>query len=132
MKHCFYYGKNVPEDYGADVGHTYEKKWVQFHFGNDDYLLNETIYYIRAGLGDLCANDGVPISMKAILFNRFCHWGYGETPDTFRRWYESIDYTNTRIKVNEPRNVSLNYYNPLLISAVLGDIAGSIIHFQCH
>ncbi|MDY2589623.1 MAG: hypothetical protein SOW32_05475, partial [Agathobacter sp.] len=46
-----------------------------------------------------------------------------ETPDTFRRWYESIDYTNTRIKVNEPRNVSLNYYNPLLISAVLGDIA---------
>lgn len=68
--------------------------------------------------------------MKAILFNRFCHWGYGETPDTFRRWYESIDYTNTRIKVNEPRNVSMNCYNPLLISAVLGDIAGSIYEFS--
>ena len=130
LKHCFYYGKNVPEDYGAHVGHMYEKNWVQFHLNNDDYLLNETICYIRAGLGDFCANDGVPISMKAILFNRFCHWGYGETPDTFRRWYESIDYTNTRIKVNEPRNVSLNYYNPLLISAVLGDIAGSIYEFS--
>ena len=30
----------------------------------------------------------------------------------------------------EPRNVSLNYYNPLLISAVLGDIAGSIYEFS--
>ncbi|MDD6740259.1 MAG: ADP-ribosylglycohydrolase family protein [Prevotella copri] len=52
LKHCFYYGKNVPEDCGAHVGHI------------------------------------------------------------------------------EPRNVSLNYYNPLLISAVLGDIAGSIYEFS--
>ena len=54
LKHCFYYGKNVPEDCGARVGHI------------------------------------------------------------------------------EPRNVSLNYYNPLLIIAVLGDIAGSIYEFCPH
>ena len=132
LKHCFYYGKNVPEGYGAHVGHMYEKHWVQFHFANDDYLLNETICYIRAGLGDLCANDGVPISMKAILFNRFCHWGYGETPDTFREWYERIDYTNvTRDGMNGGCvKEAENRYNPMLMGAVIGDIAGSIYEFN--
>lgn len=137
LEHCFYYGKNVPEGYGAHVGHMYEEYWVQFHFDEhsrdeNSYLMNETIGYIKEGLGDFCENDGVPISMKAILYNRFCHWGYAETPDTFRRWYESIDYTNTQIKTDEPRNVAVNYYNPLLISAILGDIAGSIYEFCPH
>ena len=64
LKHCFYYGKNVPEDYGAHVGHMYEKNWVYFHFGNENGLYSETICYIQHGLGDFHANDGVPISIK--------------------------------------------------------------------
>lgn len=132
LGHCFYYGRNVPEGYGAIVGHQYEKNWLDFHFTHDEYLLNETKDYIREGLGDFCADDGVPISMKAILYNRFCHWGYGETPDTFRRWYESIDYTNVKLKTDEPERKMKNYYNPLLISAILGDIAGSIYEFDPH
>lgn len=132
LEHCFYYGKNVPRDCGADVGHNYEECWVRFHFNDDIYIYNNTIEYISHGLGDFHADNGVPISMKAILFNRFCHWGYAETPDSFRKWYESIDYTNTRIKTDEPRNVAVNHYNPLLISAVLGDIAGSIYEFCPH
>lgn len=131
LAHCSYYGKNVPEDCGAHVGHQYEECWVRYHFNDDDYLLNETLFYIREGLGDFCADDGVPISMKAILYNRFCHWGLGETPDTFRRWYESIDYTNVKLTANAPRR-EMNYYNPLLISAILGDIAGSIYEFSPH
>lgn len=131
LAHCFYYGKNVPHDYGADVGHKYEEHWLKFHFTHDHYLLNETKYYIREGLGDFCADDGVPISMKAILYNRFCHWGWSETPDTFRSWYESIDYTNVKLTANAPRIV-MNYYNPLLISAILGDIAGSIYELSPH
>lgn len=137
LEHCFYYGKNVPEEYGAHVGHMYEEKWVQLHFDEhprveNNYLMNMTIQYIKDGLGDFCENDGVPISMKAVLYNRFCHWGWGETPDTFRRWYESIDYINTKTKKVESRNVSVNYYNPLLISAIIGDIAGSIYEFCPH
>lgn len=132
LGHCFYYGRNVPEGYGAIVGHQYEKNWLDFHFTHDEYLLNETKDYIREGLGDFCADDGVPISMKAILYNRFCHWGYGETPDTFRRWYESIDYTNVKLKTDEPERKMKNHYNPLLISAILGDIAGSIYEFDPH
>ena len=29
LKHCFYYGKDVPKDMGADVGHKYEPYWVR-------------------------------------------------------------------------------------------------------
>lgn len=105
---------------------------MRFHFGQDNYLLNETIYYIREGLGNFCSEDGVPLSMKAILYNRFCHWGWCETPDTFRRWYESIDYTNTRRKANEPGKTPKSYYNPMLVGAILGDIAGSVYEFNPH
>ena len=132
LAHCFYYGKNVPEDCGAHVGHMYEECWVRFHFNEYDYLLNETLYYIRNGLGDFCADDGVPISMKAILYNRFCHWGWAETPDTFRRWYESIDYTNVKATERNNNRRQMAEYNPLLIGAVIGDIVGSIYEFNPH
>ena len=35
LAHCFYYGKDVPEDCGAHVGHMYEECWVRFHFNED-------------------------------------------------------------------------------------------------
>lgn len=31
LKHCSYYGKDVPEDCGAHVGHQYEGCWVNLH-----------------------------------------------------------------------------------------------------
>ena len=132
LAHCFYYGKNVPEDCGAHVGHMYEENWVMFHFDDSDYLLNETLFYIKEGLGDFHANDGVPISMKAILYNRFCHWGWAETPDTFRSWYDSINYTNVGSNKIDKTKMSKVEYNPLLIGAVIGDIAGSIYEFNPH
>ncbi len=132
ISRCFYYGKNVPKDTGAHVGHNYEECWVRFHFDHDSYLLNETLHYIREGLGNFCSEDGVPLSMKAILYNRFCHWGWCETPDTFRRWYESIDYTNTKRKTTGQVKTPKMYYNPMLVGAVLGDIAGSIYEFNPH
>ena len=132
LAHCFYYGKNVPEDCGAHVGHMYEENWVMFHFDDSDYLLDVTLFYIKEGLGDFHANDGVPISMKAILYNRFCHWGWAETPDTFRKWYDSIDYTNVGSNKKDKARMSKVEYNPLLIGAVIGDIAGSIYEFNPH
>lgn len=132
LEHCFYYGKNVPRDCGAQVGHSYEECWVNFHFGDSDYLMAETLEYIHEGLGDFCADDGVPISMKAILYNRFCHWGWAETPDTFRDWYNSIDYTNVTRRDEQPKGNPKVYYNPILIGAILGDIVGSIYEFNPH
>ena len=132
LKHCFYYGKDIPEDCGAHVGHQYEGCWVSSHLNNDDFFLRETLSYIREGLGDFCADDGVPISMKALLYNRFCHWGWCETPDTFRSWYEAIDYTNVTRKSSTTQIKSDYLYCPMLIGAVLGDMAGSIYEFNPH
>lgn len=38
------------------------------------------------GLAEFYPDDGVDISLKAFLFNRYCHWGYTD-PDGFRKWY---------------------------------------------
>lgn len=132
MERCFYYGKDVPEDCGAHCGHVYEECWVRFHFDQQDYLKKETLNYIRDGLGDFCANDGVPISMKAILYNRFLHWGYCDTADTFRSWYETLDYTNVTKKEGTPLKKQETKYCPHLMGAILGDIAGSIYEFAPH
>ena len=131
LSHCFYYRKNLPEECSEHVGHMYEESWIKFHFSDPSYLLNVTIHYIREGLGDFRSDDGVPISMKAILYNRFCHWGWAETPDTFRSWYDSIDYTNVGSKRDDIRQSKIKY-NPLLIGAVIGDIVGSIYEFNPH
>lgn len=94
--------------------------------------MDETMVYIKEGLGGFCVDDGVPISMKSVLYNRFCHLGWCETPNTFRSWYECIYYTNAKLKTNAPERKRTNYYNPLLISAILGDISGSIYEFNSH
>ena len=70
--------------------------------------------------------------MKAILYNRFCHWGWCETPDTFRSWYEALDYTNVSRKSNEHQKMPVNVYCPMLMGTILGDIAGSIYEFDPH
>lgn len=132
LKHCFYYGKNVPAGCGARVGHQYEEAWIRFHLNDDDYLLRDTLYYIRQGLGDFCADDGVPISMKAILYDRYCYWGWCETPDTFRSWYEALDYTNVTKKHDAKPSEAGHVYCPMLMGAILGDVAGSIYEFNPH
>lgn len=132
LKHCYYYGKNVPADCGANVGHQYEKDWVRLHLNDDDYLLRETLYYIKQGLGDFCADDGVPISMKAILYNRFCYWGWRETPDSFRSWYEALDYTQVTQKHAAKQRKPNHVYCPMLMGAILGDVVGSIYEFNPH
>ena len=75
----------------------YEKCWVKFNLSSQDNLSikSDLNYYKHCGLADLCPDDGVPMSMKALLFNRWLHWG-GDCADLdkFREWYCSIDYTN--------------------------------------
>ena len=75
LRHTWHIASITVKMYQKTVAHMYEENWVRFHFDDSDYLLNETLFYIKEGLADFHADDGVPISMKAILYNRFCHWG---------------------------------------------------------
>lgn len=47
--------------------------------------------YISAGLSEFNMMDDTPITLKALLFNRYCHWcgGYGliEDAKAFKKFY---------------------------------------------
>jgi hypothetical protein len=62
----------------------YESLWVEWKGEYEDN--GEYEYH---GLHDFEANDGVPLSLKKILFNRFTYWGggYGNDAELFKEWY---------------------------------------------
>lgn len=65
----------------------YEEHWVNERInGYDDH--GRTQEYIAYGHEDFDKDDGTPISLKALLWNRYYHWG-GWMPDqeSFRIWY---------------------------------------------
>lgn len=74
----------------------YEKLWASWALSaapeKDKSLLKDASdFYIEMGLSDFESEDGVPLSLKAILFNRYCHWGGDYDPESnaksFRNWY---------------------------------------------
>ena len=99
LEQCHYHkGEEVnPFGEARQMWCHYEMCWVRFHLDKNhrDTLDYNMKVYLDNGFGDLCPNDGVPMSMKALLLNRWLHWGgaYGPIED-FRKWYISIDYTN--------------------------------------
>ncbi len=97
LKHCRYYKGETeapPEinEEGKAVFWYYEQLWVEREEFRDENNYN-TQEYINFGLQDFNKDDGTPLTLKAILFNRHCHWsgGYGIENDikTFKEWYKS-------------------------------------------
>lgn len=70
----------------------YERLWVEWTLEAQDnensdgtrLLRNMLRNYLGAGLKEFAKSDGVPIELKALLFNRFEHWNQS---DGFRKWY---------------------------------------------
>lgn len=98
LKHCRYYkGEDDCPESISNAGDCslwfYERVWVmqESHRDEKDF---DTLEYIRYGLKDFNTDDGTPITLKALLFNRYCHWigGWGMENDVkgFKEWY--IDY----------------------------------------
>lgn len=51
---------------------------------------NRTNEYIAYGNRDFSVGDGTPISLKALLWNRYYHWGgFLADQDSFRKWYHT-------------------------------------------
>lgn len=71
----------------------YEQLWVERVELRDESGFN-TEEYVHYGLKDFNADDGTPVSLKALLFNRYTHWfgGYGNENDTktFKEWYNNF------------------------------------------
>lgn len=67
----------------------YERCWIVEQMQNQDhqYRLDE---YIAYGNKDFAADDGTPISLKALLWNRYYHWdGQMSDQEAFCEWYQT-------------------------------------------
>lgn len=95
LTHCRYYRGEAScpfVDSDKRLLWDWERSWVVFHEEADkdensegaEFLNQLVSEYLFAGLGDFSKFDGVPLSLKALLFNRFNQWN--EAPG-FQRWY---------------------------------------------
>ncbi len=66
----------------------YEQCWVNFKQDSKqkDFFYTEIAEYICYNLLDFNDNDKVPLSLKTLLWNRYCHWNCSD-PENFKNWY---------------------------------------------
>lgn len=70
----------------------YERIWIELSLNKDDTLGNLLDDYLRAGLSEFEMKDDTPITLKALLFDRYRHWlgGYGKADtEAFVQWYKN-------------------------------------------
>ncbi|MCQ2974011.1 MAG: hypothetical protein MJ211_04300 [Bacteroidales bacterium] len=82
MKYCRYFG--VPGGPERNTAASfYEERWVKI---GGEFPLDE---YKKFGLEDFNSEDGVPITLKAMLFNRYHNSNgyYQEIAEMFKDWY---------------------------------------------
>lgn len=65
----------------------YEECWVKFTI-NWECGFSYCGPYLHDGLEDFLKDNGTPMSLKALLHNRYFHWSGGyETVEDFKKWY---------------------------------------------
>ena len=66
----------------------YEQVWVRSQIEDGDFIRGLIDEYVAYGQEFFNMGDGVPISLKALLWNRYNHWGGIPTDkESFRNWY---------------------------------------------
>ncbi len=83
---CRFYEPGRPQDKQNLMGF-YEFKWMQFMISDKAYISHIVSDYISYNLETFNLSDGVPISLKALLFNRYTHWQTYWTAEGFKEWY---------------------------------------------
>ncbi len=92
LKEChFYKGEDQnpfeKKDQNKSMLWTYERVWyidVQNESASFADLLQE---YFEAGLREFEMSDGVPITLKALLFNRYMKDSFDSNPNPFKEFY---------------------------------------------
>ena len=90
LRCCRYYKgeANIPEGVPTRFWR-YEAIWVQsvvLHPNSLSGLIDE---YNNAGLMEFNKGDGVPISLKAVLYNRWLQWIGPSDIEGFKKWYKN-------------------------------------------
>lgn len=88
IKKCRYYKgeEKCPKSlsHNGEMIWFYELAWVNHELNGYDNRI-DLGEYIGAGLRNFCGDDGVPMSLKALLFNRFMKW-VGDV-EGFKKFY---------------------------------------------
>lgn len=99
LQFCKYYKgeENSPFQGTEGVLWGVEKTWVAFSLNTEkgfDYLSKCLNEYLSCGLRDFEQFDDIPVSLKAVLFNRFEQWDEGgDFKEFYRKYYtRKIDY----------------------------------------
>ncbi len=82
----------IPEELPEDLHFIwkYERFWVENTI-NEDFSFGDLLTdYLNAGLREFEQTDDTPITLKAILYNRFCQHLEMTNAVEFRKWY--VDY----------------------------------------
>ena len=91
---CRYYGKkDVKNDPETETLIKIEKFWVDATEAlteEKDTLGGMIQEYISAGLNEFEQYDKVPISLKAVLFNRYCKYNEMIDVEGFKSYYKNV------------------------------------------
>ena len=90
IKQCRYYHgeeENPYTDGNKALFWDYEMKWVALYLTEDERLSDCCNEYVSHGLMEFEEKDGVPFTLKALLYNRFQQWLEG-TPSEFKKFYK--------------------------------------------
>ena len=88
IKLCRYLNKNIAGDADVRLFVTCETIWVE-RMTDDDYSFADLLEdYFTAGLREFEQMDDTPITLKAVLFNRFCQYYDRIDVEAFRQFYE--------------------------------------------
>lgn len=98
IKFCKYYKGEEKNPYeGKEQNEAmfwgYESKWIDFNFTKEgrELLADYITDYVSTGLAMFEMQDDTPASLKALLFNRYCHWSSGSMIDCvepFKTFYK--------------------------------------------
>lgn len=85
---------NIPDDEVEKLSNAatcwfYESKWIEFTDNKNDMLDLYLDEYASVGLNSFEHLDGIPITLKALLFNRFAKGYYARifAVSDFKKWY---------------------------------------------
>lgn len=74
----------------------YEKIWYNLKNSNDKQIDDFLRDYNLFDMSEFEPFDGVPITLKAVLFDLFSNWAGVRNADDFKKWYKEV-YKKTGI-----------------------------------
>ena len=99
LKYCRYYHgeKEPPNSFNQDeqTFWNYERAWIEFSTSKDketsQFVSDMLSDYVDNGLAQFCVTDNTPVTLKALLFNRYRHW-MSEDIEAFKKFYQETYY----------------------------------------